>query len=155
MKRLFVILVMLTGAVAANAQQTNFTLSAKPATIKHFTCSCNTKTNYTASLLKSYANADRFQKMTKLTADTIDYKPFTVKIRENIPVSDVTKYLNTTAAVNIDRMPIAKPTNTDPHMPIVKTDRTTYTMPIVGNGKAKAYLNYKTKGDADSVVIVK
>ncbi|NNU34924.1 hypothetical protein HK413_14335 [Mucilaginibacter sp. S1162] len=78
------------------------------------------------------------EKMTKLTADTVDYKPSTVTVYENVSVNQL---LNTTAAINPDRMPIAKPANTDPRMPIVQTDRTAYTMPIVGKNATTGILS--------------
>jgi hypothetical protein len=160
MKRLFATLVILTCAGAVNAQQTNFSLSKQPATIKHFVCSCST--NYTASLLKSKANADWFQKMTKLSVDTdrtksqrsdTTYERSGYIVYENFSLNQL---LNTTAAANLDRMPIAQPANTDKRMPIVKTDKTAYNMPIVGKkSKPQIILEYKTKSGADSLVYIK
>jgi hypothetical protein len=156
MKRLFATLTMLIGAIAVNAQGSGYTLFKKPA---NFVCACNT--NYTASMLKSKANADRFQKMTRLTADTnrkklsdTTYQASPYIVPEGMTLNQLTKIM---ATVNPDHMPIAKPTNTDPRMPIVKTDKTTYNMPIVGNKQSKPQiiLEYKTKSGADSLVYVK
>ncbi|NNU34153.1 hypothetical protein HK413_08335 [Mucilaginibacter sp. S1162] len=138
MKRLFATLVMLSGAIVVNAQRTSTTLlqkslltnTNKPA---GNVCTCNPNQ---LTLLKSKPNAELFGKMTKLTADTVDYKPSTVTVYENVSVNQL---LNTTAAINPDRMPIAKPANTDPRMPIVQTDRTAYTMPIVGKTQPRVY----------------
>jgi hypothetical protein len=89
----------------------------------------------------------------------LNYQDTTFKISPYLNRSNITldQLLNTTATVNADRMPIAKPTNTDPHMPVVKTDKTAYNMPIVGNKKSKPQiiLEYKTKSGADSLVYVK
>ncbi|MES2375935.1 MAG: hypothetical protein V4553_05135 [Bacteroidota bacterium] len=145
MKRLFATLVMLTGTIAVNAQQTSFTLFPKKATRKPFSntyCSCST-TNYLLPLLKSKANADWFEKMTKLTVDTnrkklsdTSFAASPYIIPENITLNQLTEIM---ATVNSDRMPIAKPRNTDPHMPIVQTDKTGYTMPVVGKTQPRVY----------------
>ncbi|MBC7399069.1 MAG: hypothetical protein H7289_03925 [Mucilaginibacter sp.] len=151
MKRLFATLVMLTGAIAVNAQQTSFTLFPKQAPIKHmsknFVCSCHTNyTNQMTSLLKSKANVGWFEKMTKLTVDTdrnksqhsqdTTYKSSGYTVYNNISVNQL---LNTSATVNPDRMPIAKLTNTDTRMPIVQTDKTGYTMPVAGKTQPRVY----------------
>lgn len=162
MKRSVLTLVISTIALAVNAQSVRFTISnpvisaykPQPKT-QNFTCSCHSNTNYTASFLKSNANAERFTKMTKLSVDTVEHKPSTITTYGDISENELNRLLNTTAAVNPDRMPIAKPANTDKGMPIVKTDRTTYNMPIAGNGTVKSYAAYKNKTGADSVAVVK
>jgi hypothetical protein len=148
MKRLFATLAILTGTIAANAQQTSFTLFPKTATIRHFTCSCAAN-NYTIALLKSKANADWFQKMTKLSVDTnrnksqhtsdTTYKRAPHIVYNNMSINQL---LNTSAAVNPDHMAIVKPANTDPRMPIVQTDKTGYTMPVAG--KTQPWVYYQT-----------
>ncbi|MGF7079400.1 hypothetical protein [Mucilaginibacter sp. UYCu711] len=153
MKRLFAILAILISTIAVNAQSNSFSLFPKSAVKtkpRNFVCNCST--NHLLPLLKSKANADWFQKMTKLSVDTIQYKPSTVPVYANIPVTNLPQLLNINAVANPDRMPIAKLTNTDKRMPIVKTDRTGYNMPIVGKSKVIGYAIYKTKSGADSVV---
>jgi hypothetical protein len=140
MKRVALILIAITGSLALKAQ--NSTLTMNPIIGKD-----NSVITFNTPIMR----------VNTVNGKAVNYKDTTFKVSPYINQSNITlnELLNTTATVNPDRMPIAKPTNTDPRMPIVKTDKTTYNMPIVGNGKVKAYSNYKTKSGADSVVVVK
>lgn len=145
MKRLLATLAILTGAIAANAQNPGTAFLQKLALTNKRSgnvCTCNTN----RVLLKSKANAERFDKMTKLTVDTdrtksLNSPDITFKSSPYIVYNNMStdQLLNTTASVNPDRMPIAKPANTDPRMPIVQTDKTAYTMPIVGKTQPRVY----------------
>jgi hypothetical protein len=137
MKRLALVLAVITGSLAVKAQNT--TLAIKPIKSKN-----NSVITFNTPINVIDSKPFNFRDTT--------IKPSPYIIRENMTLDQLTKIM---ATVNPDHMPIAKPTNTDPRMPIVKTDRTTYNMPIVGNGTVKAYSHYKTKSGADSVVIVR
>lgn len=143
MKKLLVILAILTGTIAVNAQNPGTAFLQKLALTNKRSgnvCTCNTN----RVLLKSKANADWFQKMTTLTADTNKNKlspDITFKASPYTNGSNITldQLLNTTASANPDHMPVAKPANTDSRMPIVQTDKTAYTMPIVGKTQPRVY----------------
>jgi hypothetical protein len=152
MKRLALVLLAAIGSITVKAQSAAPTPNTK-------SIPSDNKITYAPSDIKISENMSATSALKIVDGKLVSAAPGVMFFADSTHVvysnMSVNELLKTIAAVNPDRMPIAKPANTDKRMPIVKTDRTAYNMPIVGNGKVKAYATYKSKSGADSVVVIK